>query len=76
MYDQLLVNMMILKLVLELLHLIPELEEQIKACLVELHSSDSTGKKVANIATITAVIAGSAASVVDTVTTQEKKPGT
>jgi hypothetical protein len=56
---------MLLRLILEIMHLIPNIEEQIKAALVEVHSTDSTGTKVANIATIAAAIASSAAIVVD-----------
>lgn len=63
---ELLEAFMLIRLVLEILHLLPNVEEQIKAALVEVHSQDSTGTKVANIATIAAVIAGQAASVVDT----------
>lgn len=61
----LLVNLMILKLLLELLALLPQLGAQVKAAMVEVHSTDSTGTKIANVATIAAALAGTATDVIN-----------
>lgn len=54
-----------LKLLLELIALVPATEQQVNAALSEIHSSDTTGTKVSSIATIVAVIAQEAGKVID-----------
>lgn len=57
---------MLLKILLELIGISPALIGDVEAILAEIHTSDPTGTKVANIATIATAIATTAVKVVET----------